>query len=101
MVEGLLANSLEIFLLAIGQVKISSMLYSLAVIALIMNRWLILKDRKPYLKSKESAPSGFTGKIIHSLVYIRDIFSTVHSIIAILSYAYTQCDWNYYFSKDR
>ena len=72
-VEGLLANSLGMFSLAISQVKISSMLYSLAVIALIMNRWLILKDRKLYPKSKESSHSGFTGKIIHSLVYIGDI----------------------------
>ena len=72
-VEGLLANSLEMFSLAISQVKISSMLYSLAVIALIMNRWLILNDRKLYQKPKESAPLGFKGKIIHSLVYIGDI----------------------------
>ena len=72
-VEGLLANSLEMFSLAISQVKISSMLYSLAAIALIMNRWLILKDRKLYQKSRKSAPPGFIGKIIHSLVYIGDI----------------------------
>lgn len=72
-IEGLLANSLGMFSLAISQVKISSMPYSLAIIVLIMNRWLILKDRKLSQKSRESVPPGFLGKIIHSLVYIGDI----------------------------
>lgn len=75
--EGLFANSLNLFSLAISQVKISSMIYSLIVIAVIMNRCLDFKKRNLHHvetnKDKESNYYKFKKKITNSLIYIGDI----------------------------
>ena len=74
--EGIIADGLGMFSLAISQVKISSMTYSLTVIALILNYWPSSKKKSLYqetYRTKQGKLGSFNIQFKYLLVYIGDI----------------------------
>lgn len=69
--EGFIVNyKLGMFSMAIGQINLTTMIYSLAVISLIMNRW---RKSSANLSSQNGKTNTLKGKILQALVYIGDI----------------------------
>lgn len=69
--EGFIVNyKLGMFSMAIGQINLTTMIYSLAVISLIMNQW---RKSSAKLSLYNDKTNTLNGKIPQALVYIGDI----------------------------